>query len=83
MVEARGISDGFNLLAWPLLRAAGGTLLDIDGVPLAPQPFVPDTPCDYVAAGNAELAHAAVATIHRMRSRQQRCIDDIEGLLGV
>lgn len=65
MVEARGISDGFNLLAWPLVRAAGGVLRGLDGSDLPRAPFDPDAPVDYVLAGNAELADEVLACMDR------------------
>lgn len=65
MVEARSLSDGFNLLAWPLVRAAGGVLVDLDGTDLAEQPFEPAATVDYILAGNRELADAVVERLAR------------------
>lgn len=75
MVEARSLSDGFNLLAWPLLRAAGGVLLDLDGGDLSRQPFVPQATVDYVAAGNRALAEALLDCMHRFEQQDRAELD--------
>ncbi len=82
MVEARGISDGFNLLAYPLLRAAGATLVDLDGEPLAGQPFDPLQPRDYVAAGSDALARAVVDMIARSRAHQRSLLQALADTAG-
>ncbi|MDZ7748131.1 MAG: hypothetical protein U5K43_04170 [Halofilum sp. (in: g-proteobacteria)] len=79
MVEARGISDGYNLLAWPILRAAGGVLLDLDGAELAPQPFAPAAASDFVAANDPRLAAAVVAAMDAGRARSRACLDALAG----
>ncbi len=68
LVEARGISDGFNLLAWPLVRAAGGVLRGLDGGHLAQAAFDPARPVDYLLAGNAALADDALARLQRFEA---------------
>ena len=65
MVEARGLSDGFNLLAWPLVRSAGGVLRALDGSALAGQPFDPGRNTDFVLAGSRGLADDLVARMRR------------------
>lgn len=79
MVEARGISDGFNLLAWPLVRAAGGLLCGLDGDDLRSQPFDPGTPVDYILAGNAALAEDMLARMRRF-DRESRA--ELESLMA-
>lgn len=65
LVEARALSDGFNLLAWPLVRAAGGVLRDLEGGDLAGRAWRPDAVIDYVLAGNPRLAKDLVARMQR------------------
>lgn len=65
LVEARGISDGFNLLAWPLVRAAGGVLRGLDGSDIVQAPFTPAAATDYVLAGNPALADDLLSRLQR------------------
>lgn len=83
LVEARGISDGYNLLAYPLARAAGATLVDLDGADLGPQPFRPDEPMDYVLAGNPGLAGAAIDLMQRCAPDQRHCVAALAERLGL
>ncbi len=83
LVEARGISDGYNLLAYPLARAAGAVLTDLDGADLGPQPFRPDEPVDYVLAGNRGLANQAIALMQRCTPEQRRCVATLAERLGL
>ena len=62
-IEARGLSDGYNLLAWPIARAAGGVLTDLAGADLPGRPFAPDAAVDYVLAGNRALASEVASLI--------------------
>lgn len=63
MVDARGFSDGFNLLSWPILRAAGGVLLDLDGAPLETMSFDPAAHYDFVAAQSSGLAQEVLSRV--------------------
>ncbi len=55
MVEARDISDFFNLLAYPILKTAGGYLTDLSGRDLGDAP-VEFTACyNYIACNNSLL----------------------------
>lgn len=65
MVEARALSDGFNLLAWPIVRSAGGVLRRLDGGDLARHPFDPGRIADFVLAGNPRLADDLVERMQR------------------
>lgn len=60
MVEARDASDAFNLLTWPILRAAGGVLTDLKGNNLASQPIQIGKSYNYIAAANAQLVQEAI-----------------------
>jgi len=78
MVEARSLSDGFNLLAWPLLRAAGGILRGLDGSDLPSRPWQPDARIDYVVAGGARLADDL---LQRMRRYDEEGRAEFEALM--
>jgi len=78
MVEARSLSDGFNLLAWPIVRAAGGVLRTLDGGDLPRQPFNPNAAADYVLAGGETLARDVV---ERMRAFGMEGRADLEALM--
>lgn len=78
LVEARGISDGFNLLAWPVVRAAGGVLRNFDGEDLAARPFEPAEALDYLLAGNAALADAVLERMQRFAAGERA---ELEALL--
>lgn len=78
MVEARSLSDGFNLLAWPIVRAAGGALRTLDGGDLPRQPFDPNARTDYVLAGSESLADDVV---RRMRAFELQGRADLEALM--
>lgn len=75
LVEARGISDGFNLLAWPVARAAGGVLRGLDGAEPAAAPFEPDAPLDYLLAGNADLAAALLDCMRRFAGGERPALE--------
>ncbi|MDZ7828762.1 MAG: hypothetical protein U5K33_04500 [Halofilum sp. (in: g-proteobacteria)] len=78
MVEARSLSDGFNLLAWPIVRAAGGVLRTLDGGDLPGQAFDPNASADYVLAGSEALAQDVVG---RMRAFELEGRADMEALM--
>lgn len=67
IVDARGLSDGFNLISYPILRAAGGVLLDLDGGSLEDQPFDPASHYNYIAVSSAELGRDVVTRIRASR----------------
>ena len=77
LVEARGISDGYNLLAWPLVRAAGAVLRGLDGADLVRAPFAPERPVDYLLAGNAELADDALGYLERFDAAGRAEFDEL------
>jgi fructose-1,6-bisphosphatase/inositol monophosphatase family enzyme len=65
MVEARNGSDFFNLLAYPILKNAGGLLVDLNGDALGPQPIEIDKPYDYIACNNRMLLDEALNVMKR------------------
>lgn len=77
LVEARGISDGFNVLAWPLVRVAGGVLRDLDGNTLGAAPFEPHAPLDYLLAGNPVLADALLECMRRFAAGERPALESL------
>lgn len=77
LVEARGISDGFNVLGWPLVRAAGGVLRALDGSDLGSAPFEPSAPLDYLLAGNPELADSLLERMHRFAVGERPALESL------
>jgi len=55
LVEARGISDFFNLLAYPILKSAGGYLTDLNGIDLGQQTINIDSIYNFIACNNKPL----------------------------
>lgn len=55
MVEARGISDFYNLLAYPILKTAGGYLTDLSGNDIGEQAIEFESRYNYIAANNRQL----------------------------
>ncbi|MGD1903628.1 MAG: inositol monophosphatase family protein [Geitlerinemataceae cyanobacterium] len=55
IVDGRGLSDSFNLLAYPILKCAGGLLLGIDGASLDRTSIAEGKTVDYVACANETL----------------------------
>lgn len=78
MVEARGLSDGYNLLAWPIVRAVGGALLDPGGAQLAQRSFVAERVQDYVVASSPGLAHEVVEYMRATTEPGRRAIDALQ-----
>lgn len=60
LVEARDGSDFFNLLAYPILHAAGGVLLDLQGNDLTKISMDFKKTYNYIACNNNQLAREAV-----------------------
>lgn len=77
MVEVRGISDGFNVLAWPLIRAAGGVLRGLDGSDLGSAPFEPRAPLDYLLAGNPVLADELLACMQHFADSERPALESL------
>ena len=55
MIEARGLSDFYNLLTYPLLRNAGGVVTDLNFEPIDNRPIEPKNNYDFIACANKEL----------------------------
>lgn len=67
MIEARQLSDFYNLLAFPIVRAAGGVISDLDGNRIDNELIRPEGLYDFVAAGNEILWQHCVDEIHAFR----------------
>ncbi len=52
MVEARDVSDGFNLIAYPILKAAGGGVFSLNGLDIGSQSIKLEEKYNYIALGN-------------------------------
>jgi len=65
MVEARGISDFYNLLAYPILKTAGGYLTDLNGYDLADQPIELESLYNYITCNNAALLTNVVKLLNK------------------
>ncbi len=63
MVEARNISDFFNLLAYPILKTAGGSLTDLSGIDLAGQKLEFEANYNYIACNNSPLLEEVLDTL--------------------
>jgi fructose-1,6-bisphosphatase/inositol monophosphatase family enzyme len=49
ILEVRDLSDYFNLLAWPIVRATQGGLFSLEGADLSGQVFVPEKVVNFIA----------------------------------
>lgn len=63
MVEARGISDFYNLLAYPILKTAGGYLTDLSGLDLGDQHLEFTAHYNYIACNNKQLLTSIVTLL--------------------
>lgn len=75
ILESRGFSDGFNLLAYPVLRTTGGVLLDLEGNSLECRRWDPTEHYDYIAASSPALADEVVSFIDEARTNPTYRID--------
>jgi len=60
MVEARGISDFYNLLAYPILKTAGGYLTDLAGNELGTRAIDFESNYNYIACNNKQLLNDVI-----------------------
>ncbi len=63
MIEARNISDFFNLLAYPILKTAGGLLTDLSGNDLAEQTLEFESNYNFIACNNHQLLNEALGVL--------------------
>ncbi len=64
MIEARDGSDGFNLIAYPILKAAGGALFSLDGLDLGLQSIKLEHKLNYIALGNPNQIKKIIENIN-------------------
>ena len=55
IVDARDLSDSFNLLTYPLVKHAGGVITDLSGKDIGEYCIVPEKVINYIAAGSKTL----------------------------
>jgi len=67
MVEARNASDFYNVLAYPILKFAGGFLTDLDGFLLDNEPVNVDRRYDYIASNNKILLKKVVRILNNFK----------------
>ncbi len=63
MVEARGISDFYNLLAYPILKTAGGYLTDLQGNDIGQQHLEFNAHYNYIACNNKQLLTSVITLL--------------------
>lgn len=63
MIEARDGSDGFNLLAYPILKAAGGAIFTLTGADISSKPISLDNKYNYIALGNPSQIKEIISSI--------------------
>lgn len=61
MISPHGIANGYDLLAWPVVRAIGGDLCTLAGHSLPEEPFNLDAVYHYIVASSANLCREVVA----------------------
>ena len=63
-IEARQLSDFYNLLAYPLFHAAGGIITDLAGQDLIDREFDINAQYDFIASSNRELLTEILEVLH-------------------
>ncbi|MEL7036002.1 MAG: inositol monophosphatase family protein [Cyanobacteria bacterium J06592_8] len=77
MIEARKGSDNFNLLAYPILKSAGGILCDLSGNSLDELSMESSVQVDYIACNNPELLTQTLDVLRQMKQSRQYVQDNI------
>ncbi|KEO74485.1 FIG domain-containing protein [Anditalea andensis] len=54
-IEARQLSDFYNLLSYPIFHASGGIITDLEGLDMIDKEFNLDAPYDFIASSNQIL----------------------------
>lgn len=67
MIEARKGSDHFNLLAYPILKNAGGFVVDLKGKKIGRKIIDPKGKLDFIASGNKALLKEVVEKMNIFR----------------
>ncbi|WP_226577007.1 hypothetical protein [Microseira wollei] len=82
MIEARKGSDNYNLLAYPILKYAGGILSDLSGNSLDELSLEEEQQVDYIACNNPQLFQETLAVILKLKQSQQYIHDNIHFSFG-
>ena len=77
MIEARKGSDNFNLLAYPILKYAGGILCDLSGNSLDELNMESSQQVDYIACNNPELLTQTLDVLRQMKQSRRYVQDNI------
>lgn len=64
IVDGRSLSDSFNLIAYPILKQAGGILCDLAGNSLDQVTIAEGKTVDYIACGNTALRDQVLLSLH-------------------
>jgi fructose-1,6-bisphosphatase/inositol monophosphatase family enzyme len=79
MVECRHASDNYNLLAYPILKSAGGYLVDFRGNSLASLSLESEYIVDYVACGSGYLLREILHIIQRWEQNHEKTFRNFLG----
>jgi len=63
-IEARQLSDFYNLLAYPIFHASGGVITDLTGQDLIDREFNIDSQYDFIASSNNVLLSEILEVLH-------------------
>ncbi len=67
MMEARQLSDFYNLLAYPLVKYAGGDIYNLEGESIAGLPLDIDKQYDFIAVKNPDLMMEIMPVLEKFR----------------
>ncbi|MEQ8974870.1 MAG: inositol monophosphatase family protein [Coleofasciculus sp. C1-SOL-03] len=79
MVECRHASENYNLLAYPILKSAGGYLVDFRGNSLASLSLESEYIVDYVACGSGYLLREILHIIQRWEQNHEKTFRNFLG----
>lgn len=77
MIEARKASDNFNLLAYPILKNAGGILCDLAGNALDDLSMESEQQVDYIACNNSALLAEALSVLRPFKQLRQYVYENL------
>ncbi len=67
IVESRGISDIQNLLPYPVVKEAGGSIVSLNGKDFGDSIITENRPQDFIAASNEEITEQTLAVLEQYR----------------
>ncbi|MCL1127240.1 hypothetical protein [Shewanella surugensis] len=71
MIEAREISDFYNLLSYPIVRYAGGIIVVRKGENLSNQVILPNAVYDFIASTNKPLLKEIIHTLDTFKQKKE------------